>query len=533
MFKPGMQRFECLRGLARRESVGLCLVLFLALALRLWGSRFSLPYVHHPDEPATINVTARMLQNGELNPHFFHWGTAYFYLVALMYVPYFLAGVVLGCFHSRLDLALVEQYVLGVGYIALPTEVWVTRLVSIVLGVGTVWLVYLMGRAQYNHKAGILAAALLATSPAHAMQSHFAVPDVPMIFFLCVSVLYAIRWARDGRCGDSLWAGFWGGLAAATKYNAAGLILSVLGAAHLLRYGRRAWRKPDILWAGGGAVIGFVLGVPGTIIATQEFGEGLAFTMRHYSSGHAGMEGDSLLFYLRFLASQGLLPLLAIGGMIWGLGRRDRAPVLLSIVTLFYFGLISTYIVRNDRTILPLFPLMAVLGGAALTWANEWLNQFCHLARSIRELLVLTMLLITFLPPLVKTVSANRNLVQRDAQTLARDWIIAHIPTGTVIAGEAYTAVLHPTEYKTIYVHNATDHPKAWYCEQGAEYVVMSEMAHGRFFADPARYPTQVQSYERLMAELELVHEIRGTFLGYPDSSVYVFRVPCDDWVDE
>jgi hypothetical protein len=245
------------------------------------------------------------------------------------------------------------------------------------------------------------------------------------------------------------------------------------------------------------------------------------------------MEGASLLFYLRFLASQGLLPLLAIGGMIWGLGRRDRAPVLLSIVTLFYFGLISTYIVRNDRTILPLFPLMAVLGGTVLMWAEERLNQACHLARWIRGLLILIILLITFLPPLAKTISVDRNLAQRDAQTLAREWITAHIPTGTVIAGEAYTAVLHPTEYKTIYVHNAPDHPKAWYCEQRAEYVMMSEMAHGRFFADPARYPTQVQSYERLMAELELVHEIRGSFLGYPGFSVYVFRVPCDDWVDE
>jgi 4-amino-4-deoxy-L-arabinose transferase-like glycosyltransferase len=409
----------------------------------------------------------------------------------------------------------------------------VTRLVSIVLGVGTVWLVYLIGRAQYNHKAGILAAALLATSPAHAIQSHFAVPDVAMIFFLCLSVLYAIRWAEDGRYSDSAWAGFWGGLAAATKYNAAGLILFVLGAAHLLRNGRRAWRKPDILWAGGGAVIGFVLGVPGTIIATQEFGEGLAFTMRHYSSGHAGMEGDSLLFYLRFLAGQGLLPLLAIGGMIWGLGRRDRAAMLLGSVTLAYFGLISTYIVRNERTILPLFSLMAALGGTVLMWAEERLNQVCHLNRAIRGLLFLIILLITFLPPLAKTVSVDRNLAQRDAQTLAREWITVHIPTGTVIAGEAYTAVLHPTEYKTIYLLNATEHPKAWYCEQGAEYVIMSEMAHGRFFADPARYPTQVQDYEQLMAELELVHEIRGPFLGSPGFSVYVYRVPCDDWVDE
>ena len=529
MSEQGMQRFEGLRGLTRLELLGLCWVLMLALVLRLWGICYSLPYVHHPDEPATINVTVNMIQNGELNPHFFHWGTAYFYLVALIYVPYFLTGMVWGRFQSRLDLVPVEQHVLGTGYISLPTEVWAARLVSLALGAGTVWLVYRMGRVQYNHKAGILAAALLGTSPAHVIQSHFAVPDIAMVFFSCMSVLYAIHWVEDGGRGDSVWAGFWGGLAAATKYNAAGLIFFVLGAAQLIRHGRQSWRKPDILWAGGGAVIGFVLGVPGTIIAPQEFGKGLAFTMHHYSSGHAGMEGTPLLWYLRFLVRQGLLPLLAIGGMIWGLARRNRATMLLSIVTLAYFSLISTYIVRNSRTILPLFPLMAVLGGTVLMWVNDRLKQSCHLSRPIRGLLICAALLIIFGLPLAKTISADHNLAQRDAQTLAREWIIAHIPIGTTIAGEAYTAFLHPAEYKTIYLNNATDHPRAWYCEQGAEYVMMSEMAHGRFFADPDRYPTQVRKYERLMGELDLVHEVHGPFLGNPGLSVYVYRVPCSN----
>jgi 4-amino-4-deoxy-L-arabinose transferase-like glycosyltransferase len=524
-----MRQSECLKRPIRWESVSLCLVLCLALALRLWGSYFDLPYVYHPDEPVTINVAVRMLQNGELNPHFFHWGTAYFYLVAAAYVPYFLGGLALGRFHSRLDLATIKSYGLGMGYIPLPAEVWLARLVSIALGVGTIWLVYLIGRRLYNRKAGVLAAALLAVSPPHVAQSHFARPDVAMTFFLCLSILYAIRWLEEGRRGDSVWAGFWGGVAVATKYNAGALVLSVVGATQLLRYGWQAWRKPDLLWAGCGAAIGFVLGAPSTIIATQEFWEGLTFAVRYYSGGHAGMEGDPLLWYLRFLANQGLWSLLAIGGIAWGLGRRNRVAMLLSVVTLVYFGLICTYTVRNGRTILPLFPLMSALGGAVLMWVGERLNQVRRFARPIRALSSIV-LLVTFASPLAEVIAIDRNLTQQSTQTLAREWIIAHIPAATHISGENYTAILHPTEYKTAYLANATDRSRAWYCEQGTEYVMMSEMAHGRFFVDPDRYPTQVQDYERLMAELELVHETSGPFLGSPNRFVYVYRVPCDGY---
>jgi hypothetical protein len=351
-----------------------------------------------------------------------------------------------------------------------------------------------------------------------------------MVFFLCLSTLYAVRWVSVGGRSDGVWAGFWGGVAVATKYNAAIFVLLSLGAAQLLRYGRRAWKHPDIVWAGVAVVVGFIIGMPAAVFAPREFWGDLIFEMRHYASGHAGMEGTPLLWYLRFLAGQGLLAPLAIVGIAWGASRRDRTTILLGIVTLAYFGLISTYAVRNERTILPLFPLMAALGGVALARARLWLSQARHVTQPIRRILVLTVLAVTLGPSLIETVAADLRLARQDTQTMAREWIIAHVPPGTRIAGEAYTAVLRAGEYETVYVDSAIDHPRAWYCEQGVEYLMMSEVAHGRFFADPARYPTQVRDYERLKAELELMHEARGPFLAYPEASVYTYRVPCDEY---
>jgi asparagine N-glycosylation enzyme membrane subunit Stt3 len=80
----------------------------------------------------------------------------------------------LGIFHSLADLALPQMYVLGVGRIALPAEVWIARLISVALGLGTVWIIYLIGRHHYSRKAGILAAALLVSeTSSHGMHCRY------------------------------------------------------------------------------------------------------------------------------------------------------------------------------------------------------------------------------------------------------------------------------------------------------------------------------------------------------------------------
>jgi 4-amino-4-deoxy-L-arabinose transferase-like glycosyltransferase len=505
------------------------LVLSLALALRLWGSRFSLPYIYHPDEPVAVGVAVRMLQTGDVNPHFFHWGTGYFYVVAALYVLYYFVGVTLGIFHSLADLALPQVYALGVGRIAFPTEVWVARLVSVALGVGTVWMVYLIGRHHYSHKSGILAAALLATSPVHVAQSQVARPDATMTFFLTLSLLYALRAMGTGGWRVWMWAGFWGGLAAATKYNAALLVVFIICAAHCLRHRRKAWRETSILWAGGGAAIGFALGNPGAIIAPLEFWEGFTFGVGHQAHGHAGMEGDALLWYLYFLTTQGLLSWLALGYAVWGLMRREGVTWLIAIVALAYFAVISTYTVRNDRTILPIFPLLAVLAGVALIRGDDWMRGAQRISRVARISLTLAIVLLAFVPPLVRIGRADWNLTQKGVQTLAEEWIKSHIPPGSKIVEETYTALLTTPVYEVIYLSSAIEHSAAWYCEHQVDYVVMSEGAHGRLFADPDRYRARVEEFETLMGTLEFVHEVRGPLLGVPDVYIRIYRVPCDE----
>ena len=113
-------------------------------------------------------------------------------------------------------------------------------------------------------------------------------------------------------------------------------------------------------------------------------------------------------------------------------------------------------------------------------------------------------------------------------QTLAEEWIKSHIPRGSKIVEETYTALLTAPDYEVIYLSSVIEHPAAWYCEQRVDYVVMSEGAHGRLFADPDRYGAQVREYEALMSALEFVHEVRGPLRSIPHISIRIYRVPCN-----
>ena len=229
------------------------------------------------------------------------------------------------------------------------------------------------------------------------------------------------------------------------------------------------------------------------------------------------MEGDALLWYLHFLTTQGLLPGLALGYAIWGSMRREEVTGLIGIVALAYFAVISTYTVRNDRTILPILPLLAVLAGVALIRSNDWLGTVQRISRVARTSLILAIVLLAFVPPLVRIGRADWNLTQKGVQTLAEEWIKSHIPPGSKIVEETYTALPSAPDYEVIYLSSVIEHSAAWYCEQRVDYVVMSEAAHGRLFADPDRYGAKVEEYEALISALELVHEVRGPLRRIPD----------------
>ncbi|MGH3650390.1 MAG: hypothetical protein ACRDU9_06725, partial [Acidimicrobiia bacterium] len=66
--------------MSARKRWPLLVVVMLGAVLRLWGIDWGLPYLYHPDEPNDLTRTMTMLQTGDPNPHWFHYGSLMFYL---------------------------------------------------------------------------------------------------------------------------------------------------------------------------------------------------------------------------------------------------------------------------------------------------------------------------------------------------------------------------------------------------------------------------------------------------------------------
>src|SRR5262249_39560807 len=104
--------------------------------------------------------------------------------------------------------------------------VW-ARAATAALGVATVLLVFNIGM-RWGARHALLAAGLLAVLPLHVRQSHYVLTDVPLTFFVTLTLLFSLRAAERGTLAAFAWAGAIAGLATATKYNGAAALLMPL-----------------------------------------------------------------------------------------------------------------------------------------------------------------------------------------------------------------------------------------------------------------------------------------------------------------
>ena len=491
----------------KKDAALLGAILLLAAALRLWSIGYDLPYVFHPDEPAVIGVALRIFRSGDLNPHFFHYPSLVFYVHALAYALYYAAGQIAGIFAGPADLAGLSSLILGTTIAPDPALVLIGRFVTLVLGVGSVLLVYLSGRRLTNRRAvGAVAALFLAVSPTHIYHSRLVTPDMFATFFALTTLYYGVLIFREGKTRHYAAIGIAIGLTAASKYNGAivGLILPV---AHLLRTGRSGWRDGRLYGAAALGGLVFLATTPYALLDYPAFSEALRFDATHYATGHSGMEGDTVRWYARFLWSTATVaPLLALIQIVRGALLKSKATILLASFPVVYFVFISRFVVRNDRTLLPILPFLFLL--AALLLVDAARATGAVRAERPRRMALAALLILLAAPVVLSArMSIAENVRRAGERTapLAAEWINAHIPPGSRVALESYGPYIDPGVFDLQVFEQIIDNPPGWYAEQGFNYLVLSKGRYGRFFADPERYVPEVTAYEAFFESFDLV----------------------------
>jgi len=430
-------------------ALALAALLLFALALRLWGIHYGLPWLFYfHDEPQVV-LRALRFGTGDLNPHFFIWpGTLLLWLAFLAYGGLFAFGTLAGWWHGAAAF--------GAAYFRDPTAFYLlARLESVAFGVWGVWLAYRLGReasaasrgtgaapADDDGAAaiGFAVAAGLALNPVHAHYSHFAHPVTWMTAFTLLGLVCAVRVAH-GAPARTLYAGaIAAGLGASAQYHGA-LAVVPLSVAALYRTldpapaGGARWIRHGVLAAAlAGAT--FLAVCPFAVLDFRTFRADLAWISAKTGgelTGTVPTGGGGFAGFITgcVIPAFGLpLAIAAALGCVLALVRRRRAALVMLAFAAAYLLLASRSAVRLDRYAVPLLGVALCLAADAVLALLSRLR----VAGSARAWLVPSAVVLLCAPGAVDLVETDYTMTRDDTRVEAKRWFEAHaLPDDRVV----------------------------------------------------------------------------------------------------
>jgi 4-amino-4-deoxy-L-arabinose transferase-like glycosyltransferase len=431
----------------------------------------------HVDEASALAPLARMKPEGmDLNPHFFHWGTFHTYV----------AGAALGSGHV---LGLLELRRDPLFYLNRPDQLariyLAGRLLSVVLGAGTIAVVMKLAKRLGRLATGLTAAIFLSSCAVFVLYCHFFTPDVYLTFLFSLSVFLAVTAARRPGARVIWWAAGVAGLAASVKYNGVLAMVAVL-------YALRPLSVRRLLAAAGFFLAGFLVGTPYAVVAPGEFLDGLTWQMRHAGSTHGLVFLDTApgwIYHAVTSLAYGLgWPLFAVvlGGVVLSTiqARQHRVWRILAWTGLAYYAVTGCAPLKFSRYLLPLLPLLAVLG--AWGWVGT-LRLLPRVARMVGRVLVGA----AVLWGLLLCAAHIRVLVLQDTRLEAGRWLAAHAKPGDVVLlfGRPYFYT-PPVDADRYSVVAAPLGPEA-VTNRLPDWIVVSDYEYRPYLRLAARYPDE------------------------------------------
>jgi len=514
-----------IRTSVRREPF-VPLVALAAFLLMVFGTWRLRPHLTFPDETGAIELALRM--GYEQNPfidNFRKGGNFHLYLLALSFVPVTLYWLVTGQFGDIMSGAAsvgsspswgVSPDLLTAFYDVL----FAGRLVSVLFGVGTVVVLYYLGRELLDRRSGILASVFLTTSVGYVLTAHYATEDVPMTFFLMLGFLLTVRAFHSGDNRTLFAAALVAGLAASTKATAGLLVLPIAiviierhwdESGTVVEFIEAAWKYPTL------TILGYVSTTPSIFVHPVSWIDEISrYVVRSTSDVSYSWSDPGWLIQLAHLAEgQGIalflfsiLSVLLVIGLLLR-GTLDNAVWLLFLYAIPYF----VFIIQGNMTqfprVMPLFPILAVLAGVAGS----------ELTRSTRSIRMVGIGLLTLAVVFsgVHTVAGVADVSQSRQE--ATEWTHANLDSSDTV--DVYSQRVYLPEFPeeaTVnrYVIHSSFPREEWQpglerldCN-APEYVVLSSYHYFRFFKDPSVYPDVTERMSALFAEED--YEVVRTF---------------------
>ncbi|MCP4547882.1 MAG: phospholipid carrier-dependent glycosyltransferase [bacterium] len=534
-----------------RQLITMLPILLLALLLRAWSLGWGLPSVY--EEAFPLKVAWTMWHFGspqavDLNPHFFNYPSLTIYLHFITQGLLFLA--------MKLGGLIDTGVAFSARYLTDPTPLYLTgRTVSLLFGVGTVWLTWSVGRVAVSRLSPLIAAALLAVNTYHISRCNLIEVDVPLTFFVMLGLGFSLRLLGRADIRNCILTGLAIGLAVSTKYTGAILLLPA-GAAFAYAFRRPARPRywyPLLTLLVAGAV--FLMTSPYTLLDAAAFREHLQNERQHMQLGHFGLVStSSWSYYISILGNKILgwpALILALAGMIISCsGRRRSAFVVLTIFTAPYLIVISSMEMHAERYLLPLIPVLLIFAAAAIGAVRERIGK-TRLPHRARIVMVAGLCLLC-LWPAATSFPAYVQKVGTDTRNQAAQWITANIEAGSLLVVEQYgpelfspqvTLKLRPeTAQKVLELmegepgHHVLKIPmfQVMPARSGvfydmtlyddADYIITVGSIRSRYEADPSLFRQQLAFYRELEETCPLAAEFKAGKGG--GSTISIYRNP-------
>ncbi len=565
-------------------GVLLALILLVALGLRLYGINWDEGHGFHPDERSIYMRADCMFRvlteapryadciadhpetepgfpgpltfldadKSPLNPHWFPLGSVLIYIIVAV--------------------RLVFQPLVDLG--SLSEMSYIGRSVTALADVGTVLMVYLLGRRVYGRRVGLLAAALVSLAVVHIQNSHFYRPEPILIFFVLASFWFMLQVMERRRLRDSLLLGLFVGLALAPKASVLPLLLPLALTSGFRLFTTTDWRwevpssaqlkttARHALLAGAVAVGVFVVITPYALLDVVEFvGQngwqaGMARTAGTVPFTVQYIGTTPFLYELRQTSLWALgLPLgiAAWGGLLFtvlkvsplrtaarsGLkrGPTNRAELLFLAWVVPNFLLLASFEVKFMRYIFPLIPFLILMGSAWLFWlqyrarelshflratGHGWLRRGAHLAGYAPHG-VSAVIAFVVLATAIYALAFERIYSRPHTAVQASRWINENVPPNSTIVADNHwdegIRGLHRYSVPQIPIYERDTVTKmgniATLLSQGDYLVFYSNRTYGSVGRLPERYPMSSRYYQSLFAG-ELGYELEVAFTSYP-----------------
>ena len=472
------------------SRLGLVLALVAAALLRFWGLSQGVPFSVQVDEPEVMVRAVGMMKTGDLNPHFFDYPSLYMYMEAIVAVARFLFGAMRGEWSALAQAPTEAFYLWG-------------RALTALIGTATVLVVFQVG-LRWSRPVALLAAVLFAVMPLHVRESHFVLTDVPVTFFVMLTLLMSLRAHERSTARAFALAGAAAGLAAATKYNGVLAVMIPLLACAMTPAARPS-RITAMLVIVPATVGTFLIAAPYTMIDLPTFLNQFARLSAEYRTA-ATFDDPVWLIYLKHLRNALQWPgsIIVAAGVALGLCKvaigPDRAKwALITVFPLLYFRFISNQTLFFGRYLLPLLPFLSVLGAAAIA---ELVLRLRHMpiAPSLRRVAVVALTLVAIGPPAYTSIRFNVNVAKVWTTEQAYTWVMEQVPAGAKITLESRQILLPQEIYDATYLPQLRLRPVEYFIDRGVQYLVASSQCYGPYFEKdgPQKYPAEYAEYMRI-----------------------------------